>query len=131
MRNIKRLFALSMAGLTLTVGSHASAAEWVSLGKASFGLEFFYDISSKKTTRQGTKQIWIKSTGGTDSVAGKLITSQLYLKEFKCLNSSSRIIQLITYYEDDSNDTAKPTDSAFNYVAPDTIEESIMRKVCR
>jgi len=122
-------FLLSLAALPLCMP--ASAADWVSLGKAGAVDQYFYD-RSKLTIKEDQITYWKKVVFAAPQVInGKEVASGLLRERIDCAEHTAKLISYLYYAT--SGDTVEyiaKDESEAAPIIPDTVGDAFEQKLC-
>lgn len=123
-----------------------TGAKWVFYGTTNLG-DYFYDNNSVNNVSQNIIGVWDKviySKAGKDKVIeirknNKLpidgydkLDNQIFLLEVDCRNNTIMVIKTVSYDEQGKTlyNFEVPRNSSIRHVKPETMEETILKKVC-
>ena len=116
---------LAAALLLLTATPALAEADWVEVSKSDDGTQTLYiDRSSIRITGP-IRRYWERTDYLNDRKGWK---QDVTLFETNCTTGQRRILQLIVYKVDGTNESA--SDGTWKYVAPDTIGAAALDYVC-
>ncbi len=122
--NLLSIFLLSQE-------AHAKRWEFIHQSNKN-GIRAYFDPSSKSRSIFGITKLWIKleaMEGGQARIKTGLVESR-ELREFDCRNKKQRILYT---WQDQFGRTPVSTNyqnAIFEYIAPETVDERIINKVC-
>lgn len=118
MQKTKALAFSALIVLLVAAVQPAIASDWVKMGEAPNGMEFFIDRDSVTTEVYGNTSVWVKRANPDGSFS-------LILDSFDLYNRSTYDV-LFTYdYDSRGMITKEDANSYTHYIVPDSIAETI------
>ena len=118
--------------VVLTLGSSSAFADWTKVSRHEEKDATFYVDPSRIKEDGEVRRAWVAMDIGPNSKVGAG-SSVVSLYEFKCKKDMSRIATSSSYsgHKGEGQLLASEKDGEWDYVQPDSIQDSILKFVCK
>jgi hypothetical protein len=128
-----RKIILLLISVSFLIPTIAEGADWVSIGKTGDNtMEVFVDKESIKYVSKNIVRAWNKLVLlKPNEFHGKFVKKHFSFMEWDCNEIKKRSLQTSIYYSDGTSETESRSQTNWQYITPDTVEDSIFKYLCK